>query len=81
MASRGTPPAKRRRREDDDDESRCQRNLEKGKELATKDANEEPLFDDTKFVVACSRAPSERLKMLVRTSTSTRIMKLTRTQA
>jgi hypothetical protein len=25
--------------------------LEKGKELATKDSDEEPFFDDTKFVV------------------------------
>jgi hypothetical protein len=51
MASGSPPPSKRRRREDDNDESRCRKKLEKGKELAAKDAYEERLFDDTKFVV------------------------------
>jgi hypothetical protein len=49
MASRSPPPSKRGRREDDDDESRRRKKLEKGKELAAKDADEEPLFDDNKF--------------------------------
>jgi hypothetical protein len=51
MASRSPPPSKRGRREDDDDESCHRKKLEKGKEPATKDADEEPFFDDTKFVV------------------------------
>jgi hypothetical protein len=51
MASRGLPSGKRGRREDDDDESRrCRRKLEKEKEPATKDANEELFFGDIKFV-------------------------------
>jgi hypothetical protein len=49
--SRGPLPAKQGQREDDDDESRRRRKLEKGKEPATKDVDEEPFFDDTKFVV------------------------------
>jgi hypothetical protein len=49
MASRGPTPVKRGRREDDNDEILHRRKLEKGKELATKDADEEQLFDDTKF--------------------------------
>jgi hypothetical protein len=32
--------------------------LEKGKEPAAKDANEEPLFDDTKFTIELLGAPS-----------------------
>jgi hypothetical protein len=51
MASRSPLPSKRGRREDDDDESRRRKTLEKGKEPATKDADEEPLFDDTMFAV------------------------------
>jgi hypothetical protein len=51
MASRSPPPSKRGRREDDDDGSRRRKKLEKVKEHATKDANEELFFDDTKFVV------------------------------
>jgi hypothetical protein len=51
MVSRSPPPSKLRRREDDDDESRRRKKLEKGKEPAAKDADEEPLFDDTKFAV------------------------------
>jgi hypothetical protein len=50
MASRSPPPSKRGRREDDD-ESRRRNKLEKGKEPAAKDADEEPLFNDTKFAV------------------------------
>jgi hypothetical protein len=52
MASRSPQSSKRGRREDDDDEStRRRKKLEKGKEPATKDADEESFFDDTKFVV------------------------------
>jgi hypothetical protein len=51
MVSRGPPLVKRGRSEDDDDESRRRRKLQKGKEPTTKDADEEPFFDDTKFVV------------------------------
>jgi hypothetical protein len=49
MASRSPPSSKRGRREDNDDESRRRKKLEKGKEPAAKDADEEPLFDDNKF--------------------------------
>jgi hypothetical protein len=49
MASRSPSPSKRGQREDDDDESRRRKKLEKGKEPAAKDADEEPLFDDNKF--------------------------------
>jgi hypothetical protein len=51
MASRSPPPSKRGRREDDNDESRHRKKLEKGKEPAAKDTDEEPLFDDTKFAI------------------------------
>jgi hypothetical protein len=50
MASRSPPPSKQGRREDDDDENRRQKKLEKGKELVAKDADEEPLFNDNKFI-------------------------------
>jgi hypothetical protein len=36
---------------DDDDESRRRKKLEKGKKSVTKDADEEPFFDDTNFTV------------------------------
>jgi hypothetical protein len=51
MASRGPLPVKQGRRENDDDESHRRRKLEKGKEPATKDTDEELFFDNTKFVV------------------------------
>jgi hypothetical protein len=51
MASSAPFPAKRGWREDDDDESRCRKKLQKGKEPTTKDADEEPFVDDTKFTV------------------------------
>jgi hypothetical protein len=51
MVSRSPPPSKRGRRKDDDDKGRHQKKLEKGKEPAAKDTDEEPLFDDTKFAV------------------------------
>jgi hypothetical protein len=47
---RSPPPSKPGRREDDD-ESHHQRKLEKGKEPAAKDTDEEPLFNDNKFAV------------------------------
>jgi hypothetical protein len=56
MASRSLPPSKQGRREDDDDESRRRKKLEKGKEPADKDADEEPLFDDNKFAVELLRS-------------------------
>jgi hypothetical protein len=49
MASRSPPLSKQGQREDDDDESRRRKKLEKGKEPAAKDTDEEPLFDDNKF--------------------------------
>jgi hypothetical protein len=51
MASRSPPSSKRGRRKDDDDKSHRRKKLEKGKEPVAKDADEEPLFDDTKFAV------------------------------
>jgi hypothetical protein len=41
---------------EDDDEIRRQRKVEKGKEPATKDADEERFVDDTKFVVDLLRS-------------------------
>jgi hypothetical protein len=51
MASRSPPPSEWGRREDNDDESRRRKKLDKGKEPAAKDADEEPIFDDNKFAV------------------------------
>jgi hypothetical protein len=62
MASRSPPPSKRRRREDDDDKSRCRKKLEKGKEPVSKDADDEPLFDDTKFAVELLRSSFRKLE-------------------
>jgi hypothetical protein len=62
MASRSPPPSKRGRREDDDDESRRRKKLDKGKEPAAKDADEEPLFDDNKFVVELLRSAFRKLE-------------------
>jgi hypothetical protein len=62
MASRSPPPLKRGRREDDDDESRRRKKLEKGKESVAKDADEEPLFDDTKFAVELLRSAFKKLE-------------------
>jgi hypothetical protein len=58
MALRSPPPSKRGRREDDDDESLSRKKLEKGKEPAAKDIDEESLFDDTKFTVELLRSAS-----------------------
>jgi hypothetical protein len=62
MASSSPPPSKRGRREDDDDESRRRKKLEKGKEPATKDADEEPLFDDNKFATELLRRAFRKLQ-------------------
>jgi hypothetical protein len=63
MASRSPPPSKRGRREDDDDdESRRRKKLDKGKEPAAKDADEEPLFDDNKFAVELLRSAFRKLE-------------------
>jgi hypothetical protein len=62
MVSRGPPAAKRGRREDDNDESRRRRKLEKGKEPATKDADKEPFFDDTKFAVDLLKSAFRKLE-------------------
>jgi hypothetical protein len=56
MASRSPPPSNRGRREDDDDKSCRQKKLEKGKEPAAKDIDEEPLFDDIKFTIKFLRS-------------------------
>jgi hypothetical protein len=62
MEWRSPPPSKRGRREDTDDESRRQKKLEKGKEPAAKGADEEPLFDDTKFVVELLKSAFRKLQ-------------------
>jgi hypothetical protein len=62
MASRSPPASKRGRREDDDDESRRRKKLEKGKEPAAKDADEEPLFDDNKFAAKLLRSAFRKLE-------------------
>jgi hypothetical protein len=60
MASRSPTPSKWGRREDDDDESRRRKKLEKGKEPA--DADEEPPFDDNKFVAELLRSAFRKLQ-------------------
>jgi hypothetical protein len=62
MASRSPPSSKRGQREDDDDENRRRKKLEKGKELVAKDADEEPLFDDTNFVVELLRSAFRKVE-------------------
>jgi hypothetical protein len=62
MASRSPPPSKQGRREDDNDKSHCREKLEKGKEPAAKDTDEEPLFDDNKFVVKLLRSTLKKLE-------------------
>jgi hypothetical protein len=62
MASRRPPPSKWGQREDNDDKIRCRKKLEKGKELAAKDADEEPLFSDTKFAVELLRSAFRKLE-------------------
>jgi hypothetical protein len=62
MALRNPPPSKRGRREDDDNKIRRPKKLEKGKEPTAKDANEEPLFDNTKFAVELLRSAFRKLE-------------------
>jgi hypothetical protein len=62
MASGSPPPSKQGRREDDDDESYCRKKLEKGKELAAKDADEELFFDDNKFTDELLRSAFKKLE-------------------
>jgi hypothetical protein len=62
MVSRSPPSSKRGRREDDDDESHRRKKLEKGKEPAAKDADEEPLFDDNKFATELLRSAFRKLQ-------------------
>jgi hypothetical protein len=57
MASRSPPSSKWGRREDDDDQSRRRKKLEKGKQPAAKDADEESLFDDNKFAAELEAPP------------------------
>jgi hypothetical protein len=62
MASRSPPRSKRERRKNDDDESRHRKKLEKRKEPAAKDADEEPLFDDNKFAAELLRSAFRKLQ-------------------
>jgi hypothetical protein len=62
MALRIPSLPKHGRREDDDNESRRRKKLEKGKEPATKDADEELFFDDTKFAVDLLRSTFRKLE-------------------
>jgi hypothetical protein len=62
MGSRSPPLSKWGQREDDDDESCRRKKLGKGKEPATKDIDEEPLFDDTKFVIDLLRRAFTKLE-------------------
>jgi ribosomal protein S8E len=62
MASRSPPSSKRGRREDDDDESRYRKKLEKGKEPTAKNVDEEPLFNDTQFVVELLKSGFRKLE-------------------
>jgi hypothetical protein len=62
MALRSPPPSKRGRREDDDNKSRCRKKLEKGKESAAKDTDEEPLFNDNKFAAELLRSAFRKLQ-------------------
>jgi hypothetical protein len=80
MASMGLPPVKRGRREDDNDKSYCRMKLEKGKEPTTKDADEEPFFDDTKFAVNLLKSVFRKLEDVGAAFNLRHIMKCTRTQ-
>jgi hypothetical protein len=65
MASGSPSPSKRGRREDDGNKSYHQWRLEKGKEPVTKDADKEPFFDDTKFIVDLLRSAFRKLEDVV----------------
>jgi hypothetical protein len=62
MVSRSPPTSKWGRREDDDNESLRQKKLEKGKEPAAKDADEEPLFNDNKFAAELLRSAFRKIQ-------------------
>jgi hypothetical protein len=62
MASRSPLSSKRGRREDDNNERHRRKKLEKGKEPEGKDADEEPLFDDTKFAMELLRSAFRKLE-------------------
>jgi hypothetical protein len=62
MASRSPLPSKRGRRGDDDDESHRRKKLEKEKEPAAKNADEEPLFYDNKFASKLLRSAFRKLE-------------------
>jgi hypothetical protein len=62
MASRRPPPSKRGRRENENDESRRRNKLEKGKEPTTKDAEEEPVFDNNKFAAELLKSAFRKLQ-------------------
>jgi hypothetical protein len=53
---------KQGRREDDNDKSRRRKKLEKGKKPPAKDADEEPLFNDTKFAVKLLKGAFRKLE-------------------
>jgi hypothetical protein len=80
MVSRSPPPLKRRQREDDDDESHRRKKLEKVKESAAKDADEEPLFDDNKFTAKLLRSAFRKLKGVGKAFHIKCIMMCTRTR-
>jgi hypothetical protein len=52
----------RGRREDNDDESRRRKKLVKGKEQAAKDADKEPLFNDTQFAIELLKSAFRKLE-------------------
>jgi hypothetical protein len=56
----------RGRREDDDAENHRRKTLEKGKEPKAKDADEEPLFNDTLFAVELLRSAFKKLEGVVK---------------
>jgi hypothetical protein len=62
MALRSSPPSKRGRREDADTKSCHRKKLEKGKEPATNDADEESFFDDTKFIIDLLKSPFKKIE-------------------
>jgi hypothetical protein len=54
--------------------------LDKGKEPAAKDANEEPLFKDNMFVIELLRSAFRKLEGIVKAFDIKHIMMRTRTQ-
>jgi hypothetical protein len=80
MASRSPSLSKRGRREDDDNESRRRKKLEKGKEPAAKDADEELLFEDNKFTTELLRSTFRKLEGVGEAFDTRNIMMCTRTR-